>query len=678
MRVVCRGDDRHRISRVATALSWTVSSSWIRGPRTTTARVHIGPGRCCASACSTNSSRTRSADSTNRRCATRSAALQPPLPRRAPARGGCLRGAASLAAGPHHHRHRQLQARERHARASRETQSCASRQRCSCACGHTEDRRTLGRRGFWCSRADRPAQRPHLRRSHAPRHRADGSRGRRDAPRHGVDGGAAIENQSTRVDRRRSWQQPTRRSTRQARKEPRGLRRRLRDRRSATHRPDVDSTLEARADALPAMRSATRWRAGKCVARLRTASRCGSRRAWASRRGATATGTSFIVRSMTALHLRDPAGSLRARTWVSRVRDVLDARGAHEAGGELVLGDAGVGTCVGRSVAVARASGTSRRRSGRRGARRVGDAAGRRGPLVGARTHALRFRCWHLWMDPLAHAEITRITSTSRTISRARWRAGISPAALICSARPSRSRAGVVADVEVRVETRVAGRRPRATSSSRIGARQGRSALRDRDTVRRLVGASSDINHRRALSSPARQPAPHFTQCTVSLSRDGGPGQYAEQLGVRSSRHFWTPLQRQGARDVGPRRVARRRARAAAPRRIGVRGRAQITNRRRQNASMASQYRARHGRDAPRGRRRGARRTRRAPCCRTLPLVTTSAKQVRHVGRGSVRYAVGRDALHERRPHRRARCARRSPWQRVHRRAGHSGVGIGR
>lgn len=211
-------------------------------------------------------------------------------------------------------------------------------------------------------------------------------------------------------------------------------------------------------------------------------------------------GTSFIVRSMTALHHREtPYGEpLRARTWVSRVRrEMFSTREVRiDAGGEPVCSATQEWVHVSANLSPSRAPATLS------SAFPVVDGLGASvtlpavaQQLVGSRTHELRFRCWHLWMDPLAHANHPAyVDFADESLACAVARAGISPATLVSIGETVTFRSGVVADVEVRVETRVAG----TTAAGDVVIAHRVLGTDDQlcataTTVRRLVGASSDV-----------------------------------------------------------------------------------------------------------------------------------------------------------------------------------------
>lgn len=210
-------------------------------------------------------------------------------------------------------------------------------------------------------------------------------------------------------------------------------------------------------------------------------------------------GTSFIVRSMTALHHREtPYGeALRARTWVSRVRrEMFSTREVRiEAGGVPICSATQEWVHVAANLTPSRAPlalssafpivpGLGESVAMPAIAEKIADA----------RTHELRFRCWHLWMDPLGHLNHpVYVDFADESLACAVARAGISPAALVAVAETATFRAGVVADVEVRVESRLVG----TTAAGEVVV--AHRVLGDDDqlcatvtTVRRLVGASSD------------------------------------------------------------------------------------------------------------------------------------------------------------------------------------------
>ena len=174
-------------------------------------------------------------------------------------------------------------------------------------------------------------------------------------------------------------------------------------------------------------------------------------------------GTSFIVRSMTAVHHRETSYGepLRARTWVSRVRrEMFSTR-------EVRIDAAGERVCSATQEWVHVAADLSPSRAPLTLSEAFPVVAGGDGPvtlpeiaekIADARVHVLRFRCWHLWMDPLAHVNHPLyVDFADESLSCAMARAGLSPAALVPIAETATFRAGVLADVEVRVETRLTG-----------------------------------------------------------------------------------------------------------------------------------------------------------------------------------------------------------------------------
>lgn len=78
--------------------------------------------------------------------------------------------------------------------------------------------------------------------------------------------------------------------------------------------------------------------------------------------------------------------------------------------------------------------------------------------VTGAPTHTFSFRCWHTWMDPLAHVNHpVYVDWCDEGTSRAMARAGLDPVALVPVAERVDYRSGVVAPEEVTVRTTVAG-----------------------------------------------------------------------------------------------------------------------------------------------------------------------------------------------------------------------------
>ncbi len=211
-------------------------------------------------------------------------------------------------------------------------------------------------------------------------------------------------------------------------------------------------------------------------------------------------GTSFIVRTMTAVHHREThyGEPLSARTWVSRLRrEMFSTREVRlEAGGAPVCSATQEWVHVAADLSPSRAPLTL--------TSAFPLLAGLAEPvtlppitesIADARTHTHRFRCWHLWMDPLAHVNHPMyVDFADESLACAVAEAGLSPAALVPVAETATFRAGVVADVEVCVESRLAG-----TTAAGDVVVTHRVLGKDEQlcatmtTVRRLFGAPSEV-----------------------------------------------------------------------------------------------------------------------------------------------------------------------------------------
>jgi acyl-CoA thioesterase FadM len=211
-------------------------------------------------------------------------------------------------------------------------------------------------------------------------------------------------------------------------------------------------------------------------------------------------GTSFIVRSMTAQHHREThyGEPLHALTWVSRLRrEMFSTREVRiDAGGEPVCSATQEWVHVAADLTPSRAPATL--------ASAFPIVTGRAEsitlpaitePISEARVHELRFRCWHLWMDPLAHVNHPMyVDFADEALACAMARAGLSPASLVPVAETATFRAGVGADVEVRVESRVTG----MTAAGDVVVAHRVLGTNDLlcatlTTVRRLAGAPSEV-----------------------------------------------------------------------------------------------------------------------------------------------------------------------------------------
>jgi len=209
-------------------------------------------------------------------------------------------------------------------------------------------------------------------------------------------------------------------------------------------------------------------------------------------------GTSFIVRTMTAVHHREThyGEPLRARTWVSRFRrEMFSTREVRiEADGAPICSATQEWVHVAADLSPSRAP-TSLSSAFAlvtdRGESIALPAIAEK--IEDARRFELRFRCWHLWMDPLAHVNHpVYIDFADESLACALKRARLPVAALVPIAETATFRAGVVADVEVRVESRVTG----TTAAGDVVLAHRVLGVDDQlcatiKTVRRLVGVSS-------------------------------------------------------------------------------------------------------------------------------------------------------------------------------------------
>lgn len=217
-------------------------------------------------------------------------------------------------------------------------------------------------------------------------------------------------------------------------------------------------------------------------------------------------GTSFIVRSMTALHHRETryGEPLRARTWVSRLRrEMFSTR-------EVRIHSRGEPICSATQEWVhvtAAGFGADAELTPARAPESLSSAFPVEAgfgesvtlPVVAekisdGRAHELRFRCWHVWMDPLDHVNHpVYVDFADESLACAMTRAGLSPGALVSVGESATFRAGVVADVEVRVESRVTG-----TTAAGDVVFAHRVLGKDEllcatvTTVRRVLGTSSE------------------------------------------------------------------------------------------------------------------------------------------------------------------------------------------
>lgn len=125
-------------------------------------------------------------------------------------------------------------------------------------------------------------------------------------------------------------------------------------------------------------------------------------------------------------------------------------------------------------------------------------------PVAGAPTHTLRFRAWHTWMDPLAHANHPAYVDwADEAVGVLLDRAGIDPILTRPVAERVRYRAGIRAPEEVTVTTELVGRTADGdvvTLHHVAGATTGPAATVE--LVRRLHGGDTE----RLVAALTREP----------------------------------------------------------------------------------------------------------------------------------------------------------------------------
>lgn len=178
-----------------------------------------------------------------------------------------------------------------------------------------------------------------------------------------------------------------------------------------------------------------------------------------------AEGIAFVVREMTVVHHREAVygENLTARTCIGEFR-----RGLLSTRQVRIAGDGGPLVSAAQEWAHVKVEG-DRMRPARAGdeliaAFHVDDGLGDVSfpeviPENGADTRAFSFRCWHTWMDPLAHANHPAYVDwCDEALSVAMHRAGLDPVALQPVAEWVKWRSGVEAPAEITVETTLIGR----------------------------------------------------------------------------------------------------------------------------------------------------------------------------------------------------------------------------
>lgn len=175
------------------------------------------------------------------------------------------------------------------------------------------------------------------------------------------------------------------------------------------------------------------------------------------------TGTSFIVRSMTAVHERETSygDALKAHTWVSRTRrDMFSTREVRIDGPQgRVVSATQEWVHVASDLSPTRASGDLL--ASFPSIEVAGEKSVELPPIartLEGRTHTLSFRCWHTWMDPLAHVNHpVYIDWCDESVSAAMRSAGLMPVELVPVAEHATFKSGVVADQTVTVSSHVRG-----------------------------------------------------------------------------------------------------------------------------------------------------------------------------------------------------------------------------
>lgn len=173
--------------------------------------------------------------------------------------------------------------------------------------------------------------------------------------------------------------------------------------------------------------------------------------------------TSFIVRSMTVVHERETSygDELKARTWVSRMRrEMFSTREVRISGPDGLIASA-----TQEWVHVAADLSPTRAGAALIAAFPVVEVPDAKSPALSeivekieGRVHQLRFRCWHTWMDPLAHINHpVYVDWCDESVSCAMKAAGLPPVELVPVAESAVFKSGVVADQEVTVNSALVG-----------------------------------------------------------------------------------------------------------------------------------------------------------------------------------------------------------------------------
>lgn len=174
-----------------------------------------------------------------------------------------------------------------------------------------------------------------------------------------------------------------------------------------------------------------------------------------------ALGTAFVVRSMVVVHHREATYGerTRARTWVSRFRrDTFSTREVRLLGEDREPMVSATQEWVHTSAELKPLRASAELLAAfPPHAETPSVALPERSPREG-RSHELRFRCWHTWMDPLAHVNHpVYVDWADEATSRILAAAGVSPVLLAPVAESAVFRAGVTDRDEVVVRSRCIG-----------------------------------------------------------------------------------------------------------------------------------------------------------------------------------------------------------------------------
>ncbi|MGF1467628.1 MAG: thioesterase family protein [Sandaracinaceae bacterium] len=210
-------------------------------------------------------------------------------------------------------------------------------------------------------------------------------------------------------------------------------------------------------------------------------------------------GVAFIVRSMTVRHQREAVfgEALRARTWAASIRRGMffrrESRLAAPDGP--VAGTTQRWVHVGADLSLTRATEELARDFPEEDLEPEVTMPAFDETSAGP-VHAYGFRCWHTWMDPLAHVNHPAYLDwfdegTARVVARH----GIDPVAVVPVAETLTFREGITAPQDVRVESHLAGRTDDgavAVAHRVVRVADGRVAARG-TAIRRLRGGSDAL-----------------------------------------------------------------------------------------------------------------------------------------------------------------------------------------